>query len=307
MSHSNPTASNHLAAAGKIYPEIWRKIDALRAGGAWPEWCFIPIADVARLIRPDWNGRTDIHNLAADAARLSALASWRVTQGIYQFDPDLYESLITTAIDDLPSEVLTLLPEWGIYIETPGNEKISGFFAHCEYDARHKRPELRLLLNTPDNLLPVAIPLISGTLGDAIDIVSPGAGPTIGQLCQPLVSLVLYVCSVSADFGHYSAFRPVPVRTKRGPRIFPPESPTIVKTGESIGAVLRASRRGLQAITTGGTGRTVHPHVRRAHWHGYWKGLPPRLEVRWMPPILVKSVTPTEYTRQVRPPEGNRS
>lgn len=306
MSQLNHSPKNHLAAAGKIYPDIWRKIDEIRARPSWPLWCFAPMSEVFRCISNDWRGRPDIHNMTADVARLSALAAWRATQGIYQFDPDLYAALITTPIDRLPAEVLTLLPEWGIYIETPGHNKISGFFAHCDYDPRGKSPELRFLLDSDDNLIPVAIPIVNGTLSDAIDIAVPGFGGQLAGTCQPLISLVLYICSVSADFGHYTAYRPVPVRTKRGPRLFPPEAPTIVKTGESIGAALRASRRGLQTITTGGTGRTVHPHVRRAHWHGYWKGRPPRFEVRWMPPILVKSDTPTEYTRQVNSPDRSR-
>lgn len=299
MSLSTLSPSEHLVGAGKIYPEIWREIDQLRGNRSWPDWCFIPIADLSQIIRPGWRGRSDIHNMAADAARLSAIAAWRVTQGIYQFDPDLYESLITTNINNLPAEVLTLMPEWGIYIETPDHEIIAGFFAHCEYDARHKRPELRLLLNTPDSLIPVAIPVIYGMLSDAINIAAPGMGEVLGKICEPLVSLVLYICSVSADFGHYSTYRPAPIKTKRGPRIFPPTSPTIVETGKTTGAILRASRASYNTPASEGIGRKLLPHVRRAHWHGYWKGNPPRFEIRWMPPILVKTDSPTEYTRQV--------
>lgn len=301
MSLSTHSPAAHLAGAGKVYPDVWREIDQIRATKNWPDWCFIPIADIAKIIRADWRGRKDIHNMAADAARLSSMAAWRVTQGIYQFDPDLYEALITTSVETLPAEVLTLLPEWGVYIETPGHEMIGGFFAHCEYDARYKRPELRLLLNTPDSLIPVAIPVVNGMLSDAINTATPGMGEMLGKICEPLVSLVLYICSVSADFGHYSAYRPTPVKTKRGPRIFPPGSPTIIETGKNIGAVLRASRASYNNTpASGGTGRTVLPHVRRAHWHGYWKGKPTRFEIRWMPPILVKTDSPAEYTRQVK-------
>ena len=35
-------------------------------------------------------------------------------------------------------------------------------------------------------------------------------------------------------------------------------------------------------------GRTVRPHVRRAHWHHYWVGEGrTRLEVRWIEPTFV--------------------
>lgn len=300
MLQLNRSPVNHLAGAGKVYPGIWRKIDELRCVGKWPAWCFAPISAVFTCIRTDWAGRADIHNMATDVARLSGLAAWRATQGIYQFDPDLYAALITTPVDRLPAEVLTLLPEWGIYIETPGHDRFSGFFAHCDYDPRNKSPELRLLLNTEDNLVPVAIPITGGVLSDAIDIATPGFGEQLAGMCQPLISLVLYICSVTADFGHYSAYRPVPTRTKKGLRIFPPDKPTIIRTGCEIGAILRASRASYQSLAPDGpTGRTALPHVRRAHWHGYWLGKPKRFEIRWMPPILVKANEPCEYTRRV--------
>lgn len=300
MSQLNHSPKNHLVAAGKIYPDIWRKIDEIRASATWPAWCFAPMSEIFRCIRTDWFGRSDIHNMTADVARLASLAAWRATQGIYQFDPDLYGALITTPVDRLPAEVLTLLPEWGVYIETPGHDRFTGFFASCDYDPRNKSPELRLLLASEDNLIPLAIPIINGMLADAIDIATPGFGKELAGMCQPLVSLVLYICSVSADFGHYSTYRPVPTKTKKGLRIFPPDKPTIIKTGGEIGAILRASRNSRPpASLAGSTGRTPLPHVRRAHWHGYWLSKPKRFEIRWMPPILVKTNEASEYTRQV--------
>lgn len=257
------------------------------------------MSEIFNCVREDWTGNPDIPGMTTDIARLAGLAAWRATQGIYRFEPDLYDALITTPIDRLPAEVLTLLPEWGIYIETPDRGDVEGFFAHCDYDPRTRGPELRLLLASNDNLIPIAIPIIDGMLSDAIDIAVPGAGTYLAAQCAPLISLVLYVCSVSADFGHYSTYRPVPVKTKRGPRLFPPDKPTIVKTGGEIGSILRASRYSQREFTSGPTGRTVSPHVRRAHWHGYWLGKPPRFEIRWMPPVLVKSTEPTEYVRNV--------
>lgn len=238
--------------------------------------------------------------MAADVSRLASLAAWRATQGIYQFDPDLYAALITTPVDRLPVEVLTLLPEWGVYIETPGHDRFNGFFASCDYDPRNGSPELRLQLDTEDNLISVAIPITGGFLSDAIDIATPGFGGHMAETCRPLISLVLYICSVSADFGHYSAYRPVPTKTKRGFRMFPPDKPTIIKTGERIGSVLRASRQRQQTSAPDvSVGRTVQPHVRRAHWHGYWSGTPRKFKIRWMHPILVKANEPKSYIRQV--------
>lgn len=49
-----------------------------------------------------------------------------------------------------------------------------------------------------------------------------------------------------------------------------------------------ASGEEYQKSAATGTGRTVRPHVRRAHWHHYWVGEGrTRLEVRWIEPTFV--------------------
>jgi hypothetical protein len=74
-----------------------------------------------------------------DVGAVGALAAWRVTKGIYRFDPDVYQEIIDTPVTgDIPHEILFELPEWCVYIETPGmmaeqEQKVVGFFAHLEY------------------------------------------------------------------------------------------------------------------------------------------------------------------------------
>lgn len=300
MSENNTSPAQHLAVAASLYPDIWKKIDASRNTEAWPDWCFMPVACVATLISPEWRGRRDLHNMAKDAALIAGLAAWRVTQGIYRFDSGLYAALITTSINRLPAEVLTLLPEWGVYVETQHDAGIKGFFAHCEWDHRTRSPELRLLLDRGYELIPMAIPLRDGTLSESVSSVIPVTDKPFADMWAPAVSLLLYICSVAADFGHYTAKRPEPVKTKRGMRLFPPDKPTVVETGKAVGSVLRASQHSdLRSESVPGE-RRVAPHVRRAHWHGYWSGTPKKLAVRWMHPILVNTTDPCEYVRTVK-------
>lgn len=245
MSPPPPLPTGHLAGAGQVDPGIWRAIDELRAGTRWPDWCFVPVTEIIRLIRRDWRGRHDLHLMAEDAGRLACLTAWRATQGIYRFDPELYAALITPPpVTRLPAEILTLMPEWGVYIEAPWLGEFDGFFACCDYNPRLRLPVLLLLLQMPDNLVPVSIPILDGMLSDAINIAAPGFGKRFAEWYQPLVSLVLYICSVAAGFSHYPLGHPTPVPTRRGSRIFPPEKPVITLTGEETGALLRASRGG---------------------------------------------------------------
>lgn len=267
---------------------MWQTIDRLRENADWPSWCFVPMANIFPSAAASWHRRPDPVALAADVARLAGLAAWRVTQGIYRFDPDVYRAVTTTPPGRLPAEVLTLLPEWGVYVEMQNMPETAGFFAHCEYDPRTGTPELRLLLDTPTGLQPVAIPLTGGSLTDAADSIAPGYGTVVSTRCADCIGLLLYMCSITADFGHYTAQRPEPVRTKRGLRLFPPDAPVIVAAGERPGKILRASQGG-DSLSHDVTGRSVAPHLRRAHWHGYWSGNPRKFSIRWMHPILVNA------------------
>ena len=52
--------------------------------------------------------------------RIGAFLPWRVTQGIYRFDPTTFDALWKTPVTgDIPTEVLFYLPEWCAYIPTP--------------------------------------------------------------------------------------------------------------------------------------------------------------------------------------------
>ncbi|EFI6790925.1 hypothetical protein OZ488_001084 [Escherichia coli] len=303
MLEKNVSPGVHLLKASKSYPTLWREIDLYRQVAAWPEWCFIPVGRVMDILLSLKKSKSlaDRLNIATDGARLAGLAAWRVTQGIYRFDSDLYDSLINTPVSgmDLPSEVLKLLPEWGVYVETPYDCPCQGFFAHCEWDHRTKTTELRLLLDVDNELLAIPVPLINSSLELSIESIIPGMAGASVEL-EPLISLLLYICSITADFGHYSAEKPVSVKTKKGYRLFPPTQSTIIQVGNIIGSTLRESRG---AQRKGGglpTGKVMPAHVRRAHWHGYWSGSPKKFAIRWMPPILVNCEDVSETVHQVK-------
>lgn len=209
-----------LATAGKRYPEAWALIDHFRAGRGtgfpdWADWCFIPIAAgqtvVAEAMGIEITALPFIYPARApDGARLAALAAWRVTQGIYQFAPELYTRLLSAPIHlEMTHEVLFHLPEWCVYIETPhipiwGNERVHGVFAHLECDENDHRPELRFLLDTDVRLIACALHLGPWSIVESIEravvearhfnqsITSEVAEELVEQL-RPLVSLVLYL------------------------------------------------------------------------------------------------------------------
>ena len=238
----------------------------------------------------------------------------------------------------LPTDLLYHLPEWCCYIETPGKSvwdsmEIAGFFAHLEWDTEKGRPELRLVLDPTEpgeRMISLPVHLGPDTLEEALrESVLEGAANAeeqgleaaekirgsveqAGALAKdlaPLLSTLLYLCSINAEVRDASSAdpqggrlpaNPEPKKTRKGMRLFPPDQPTVWETGYRMGAALRAAMASVQAegrgdpSSTGAepTGRTMRPHYRRAHWHSFWRG--PRskpeereITVKWIPPIPV--------------------
>lgn len=306
-------------AAGKLYPDAWRMVDQFRAERGksvpdWPDWCFMPLAASYAIVSADAGVDRLPPHLAGDVGRLGALATWRVTQGIYRFDPTLFEAITATPVaGDLPCDVVHYLPEWCVYMETPGliwmEQPLHGVFAHLEYDVNHGRQELRLLMDGDTNLTPIPLHLgtwpLSEAIARALDTASihaiaagvgalpAGIGAVQRVIVEPIISLLLYLCSVNAEIGD-GAHRPVnptPKRTKSGWRLFPADKPTTWDVGVRLGSALRLATAA-SGEGRGGTHAGPRPHIRRAHWHSFWVGSKSdpeqrELKLKWLPPIPI--------------------
>lgn len=300
--------TEHVAAVRRLRPGILDALTRLRAAKVdWPAWCWVPVSVVEGVLALGVAGGTRaVSDL--EAAAHTAVAAWRQTQGIYRFDPDVLDALWRTPVaGNLPTELLERLPEWCVYVETPGRSafgtRIEGFYASLDFDTIRNSQLLRVALDSPDGLLPVPLEL-GGSLGGAIDRLNADAARALGEgridaetaavgasvraAVEPLVSLVLYLCSEAAEISdrrdssrHPEGFRD-PVRV--------PNSPTVWETSSRLGARLRAARTAAE-VSGGGAHAAPRPHVRRAHWHHYWTGSKSghdrRLVLRWVHPTLV--------------------
>lgn len=318
---SDPVA--HLRELMREYPELPEMVDLLLAGRGtalpdWPDWCFIPMAGFHALA----SMRHDPLTAAIDVARLAALGTWRYTLGVYRIDDDLRAALAVTDVDGaLPVDVLYRLPEWAVYVETPGMaiweaSELAGFWAHLEWDANTGRPELRILLNTDHGLGRAIVHLGPWSLREAVEraaaeaernaalipgiMLPPDAGARIAAQLPPLLSLLLYLCSEEPEIDNTRSpgerpHRPRPVKVKRGLRLFAPNAVTVWQVGARIGAELRSARTASESSGH----RTVRPHIRRGHWHGYWRGPRDgerRFVYHWLPPMVVAAGTePQEH------------
>lgn len=305
---------NHLNTASHLYPKAWKVVETmLQDKGkdlpAWPDWCFLPMSGWYAIVS-EGQRITDL-NLIGDVGRLAAIGTWRYSQGIYRFDSEILKALAATELQgDVPASVLQHLPEWSIYIETPGFDWLGitmyGFWVHLEWDANTGREELRFLFDTEEALIPLSLHLGDWPLTEAIARMSNEASfqattikkgllrdtkqdKQIAKMVQPLISLVLYLCSEEPEIDAErqpatSPTRPTAKKIKGIWRWLPPDKPRIWTIGKQIRDKLRETHR-----TSGGT-HTVKPHIRRAHWHGFWTGPTKgerKFSYRWLPPILV--------------------
>jgi hypothetical protein len=210
---------------------------------------------------------------------------------------------------------------------------LTGFFAHLDYDEKENRTELRLILEPSvcsepnetevgyDWLLPHVLHLLPGQSFDncyasvvtvmrknvisqgldvdAFDESTENVGARVEQRIMPLVSVLLYLCSQTAEYRvagedeYQKPVNPSPKRTKDGWRLFPPDRPKVWHVGERMGAAIRAVTRDHEhmAQVDAETGRkSPRPHVRSAHWATYWTGPKSQQQVavlKWIPPLAI--------------------
>lgn len=318
-----------LEATSRQYPGLWKTVDKTRSMRGkeikgWPESCFLPTALVQSVFDRATGCSEDLEEklrVRMEVVKLTALAAWRVTQGIYRFDPAVYEAVQNTPIEgDLPGEVLSHLPEWCIYIETPDltvmGEAVYGAWVHIDWADTSETGELRMLVDST-HLAPIALKLSHESIQEQIEqkcelAVSHGHMnselmpifiKSLVASAKAIVPLVLYLCSQAAEIGdgERRPTNPTPKRIKGGEsRLFPPNGVTTWGVGVRMGAALR---RATQYDSSGecetNAKNAPRGHIRRAHWHGFRSG-PTKtadghtictadrmFKVRWLPPLAI--------------------
>lgn len=307
---------SYIKEYGERYPDCWSMLEMFRRDRGvaplpdWPDWCWCPLAGATAIIGLHVNEQRLSPQHAFDIGPLGALATWRMTRGIYRYDSDLFHELWHTPIEgDLPIDVLYRLPEWCVFVEPPRGADcqwfgapVVGWFAHLEWDVQAKRPELRLVFDTLVGLIPFAVHLKQASLSECVQAAIEVALKSAEQIgadhikpvltehnyavdLMPYISVTLYLCAEAADISDLKGRKerpqnPQPVKTKKGLRTFPADNPTSWQVGYRIGAALRRAYYAAEPAPAGEGAASEkikersspRPHIRRAHWHSYWTG-----------------------------------
>jgi hypothetical protein len=245
---------------------------------------------------------------------------------VYRFDDDIYRELIDTPFDGkLPTTMFYHLPEWCVYIETPhllsslGIQR--GAFVKLDYDMETHDASLQINIDFGDRMKEFIIFINDNNLQEPtqkynnidINVVirnSSGEFEAIDdgyEFIKPVLPLILYICTQNADLGGRKPELPLAKKTKHGLRNFPPPTPVTWDVGFRLGAAIR-NYRANEGRTEGGLHHSPRPHIRRAHWHSFWKGKRNNEEnrkivVKWIPPVPVNleegEVIPTIHPIEV--------
>jgi hypothetical protein len=319
-SQSPDRLRDYLSRFGRIYPNIWNHIDRLRAenelngkSSYWGDRTFFPMGMTEIFLKAAYSYDTSDQEKNDDVI-ITALASWRITQNIYRFDKTVFNAVIDTPISgNLPVSLLEHLPDWCCYIETPNykynRSNLQGFFVFI--DSSYKADRLIFLLDV-ENARPhfIELDLVSENLSDLVagqinhirnmeelqrEIGSEDSllkyKVFLTEQLSRFLSLTLYICSQTSQIPDFEN-RPQPNYHHKKRRFYPPNEPKVWEVSYRIGAALRKAQTDLEEDQDSQSEKqvTLRPHIRRAHWHGYWSGsrkTNQKFILKWLPPIPV--------------------
>ena len=275
--------SKEVPLAWKFYARMLQEHKKGNPDFAWPAWCFCPIVHAKDIISKGQELTTEqLMAMVPAPNTLAAVAAWRPTRGVYRFAPEVYDALISTPIDKMPVEAIYRLPEWSVYIETPGGiteePDMIGFFAFLEYSVNDGYHKLCFVTDygggIDDGSLKHAVVHLSGceTLKEGIKasydnamayggeteegeaLASVGGddyAETFISSYSSMVSLLLYLCSEEPDVH--------PLQAPRGGKPKKPAQILTVTKKQPAGAFFQADRETVWEV-----GATVQAAMQRA-------------------------------------------
>lgn len=327
-------AVEHLKSLNRDWPD-WpracrRVVQEFRETYGVPAWCQMPTTAPMAAYAMQYGEQMATRN-ADLIVMIASMYLWRMGKGVYRFAPEVYESLIAQPLDgQLPIDLFDRLPEWAVYIESPGltfdGAPIAGFVAQLDFDMTKRQKDLQFILyqsGSPKRRA-VALPLIGGTLNDALQKLdeydaeelskhgkrSTRLATTMREDFVPLLQLVLYLCSDDPDMPSIQHPR---ARMRQSGAVDTPKDPRVWEVGVRIGAAIRryhntpeSSRESCEQSESHSSPR---PHIRRAHWHHFWTGPldgDRRLVLHWLPPIPVGTNWEDENPVVIHPVRDNK-
>ena len=287
------------------YPKLAQHVDLMCQGKgkdipSWPNDVLLPFGAwiaIEQEYYPNDNPLSSIDR----TSKLAALSTWRYAKGVYRFSRAMYDALTQIDLPEIiPMRVFRRMPDWCPYLELPEKQDdVYGYFCYLDYEYRSGAWELRIFPDSEkSNRVTVPIELTEGisirdataAFGDIkanrslfnkeitdffLDAIKreEAKGTDIkadfAKTAEIPLKLLLYLCSDAPEIDDerepgVSPARSYHKKVKGGYRLFEPTKTRTWEVGKTISRAISAM--------VGKPGSKKAPHIRRAHWHGYWKG-----------------------------------
>ena len=291
----------------------------------WEEeskYSYIPIAVTCKKLVPetqDGNGAPNVELISVVSEKI-VLKAWEFTKEIYTFSEELDAELdkTITSSTKVNMDFLDKLPQWCIAIESKVFANSDGFLVYRDI-GRDRKPCFVLVIYNRTGAL-TFLPFIikeGETVHEALDGLglntsllsariqddnlsgNPSLDLSVDQveneMCRAL-SRIIYLVSEEPDItSHQPARKSL---SRKGSNLTDsdtfkvPDKPKTFAVGNVIAETLRKFNAQKLSGMQGERG-SYAPHIRAAHWHGYWSGKRDATKrmyrVRWLAPIFVNS------------------
>lgn len=313
----------------KLQGVLWQGMDNLHLTkrSNWPEFCYVPLS-----LPINYAAHAQGVNLAdprtaqfvIDHKILFMIGTWAKTQGIYRFDETIFEHVTKSSFEGiLMVDILTKLPEWCSYIEFPYGVKLNGvncygFYAMISYNEFPiEKPTIDIIIDSDHGFHHRCL-LLDSNFDTMIDFLMQhrkefeGIGSldpddkmntrdAIKEQLSACINCLFYLCSQNAEITHSKKPEKLPKnpkiqKIKGESKILNADHPNVWNVAYRQGADLRKAIAEFQTLDKEAIERnSPRPHIRKAHFHGYWMGSRETNDrkylVRWLANIFV-NVTP---------------
>ena len=224
--------------------------------------------------------------------------AWSLQKNLYSFDPDLALVLLNNRgkIDDIPPDILSRLPDFGVAVsnEIPiinFNGQLLRNFLVSYVD--HK---LHINIAYEDQNFPYdyhnfCCDLKHESIKEVLQQLEKSANQSNTELLKGILPFILYLCSDNFRSEMEPNISTSVKSPKKNLTFVPPSNVRIKQIGKNDGDIIRAFNKRDKEYDTEVklTGRTVKPHIRKGHWHSFWKnvGTERILTTKFLLPIFV--------------------
>ena len=254
-------------------------------------------------------------------------AAYEQTRQTYRVRPELWLELDRLRWPaQTPAVALAYLPRKAFALETPDGELLGLYYDLLTGQEETGALELRIVRFESHLATPILTLHLIGNLDlalqDALDTaIAHGLDPSVRKLLSAkkevfsrLINLLLYIAGDQDVANEVAVETPLAKRHRKASEETqrrmkrPAKSADVgVRYAEALRIALEAEEKETPGQKTG---RSVRPHIRRAHPHLYWAGPGRKIpRVRYLPTILVKGggqkdLPPT--VQDVKRPQKNR-